>query len=359
MDREDLDMILLSVNSQRNSWGDLRYLTNYLVCSFYDYLLIPREGVPTFVAHYGGRVVEMSTIYGYEKGVQIPWNPTNSYERDGVFLADLIRKEKAKKVGIVGFPTMSAPMYLRLTNELAGVQIKDVTNQFDEIQFVKSKEEMKLIKRSAAIGDLAMEVFRKKARPGRKVYEVIADVDHEVKLAGSEDQFYLFGSEVGPSGNMCFSFTSSWNRTVKKGDTLFFLAEISGPGGYYSETCRTFVIGKIPKEVEKAFAAVLEAQKEAVKSMKEGVKCSEVGKAIIDAIKRSGYPLITHAMGHGQGIDIYERPTFHPEDDTSLQAGMEFSIPPRVTGVYLSDNFMLTDTGPNRWQKTPQEVLQI
>jgi len=43
-----------------------------------------------------------------------------------------------------------------------------------------------------------------------------------------------------------------------------------------------------------------------------------------------------HGLGHSLGIDVHEKPSLSPRDDTVIQEGMIFTIEP---GVYFSDRY--------------------
>ena len=77
---------------------------------------------------------------------------------------------------------------------------------------------------------------------------------------GSEQGWYMAAS--GPVGTPAVMGPPHLqNRTIREGDQFCMLIENSGPGGYYGEIGRTWVLGKASQDMKDEFAFVLEAQK--------------------------------------------------------------------------------------------------
>lgn len=362
MQERDLDVILVAATNNRDQKGYLRYLTNYVVSGFCDYLIVPAEDEPIFVGHYAGRAAEVKEYNDIRDARYVPGKPTNTYERDAPFIADIIKNElKANYVGLAGPSIMTGDFYSALMVELSGKRLEDVTRIIDNIVAIKSPEEIRLIEKCAELGDLAIEEFRKSARPGRREYAVVADVDHVLRLNGSEDQHYLLGSGEKPS----LHYAHLWNRTLKEGDLIWFLAEVSGPGGYYTEMGRTFSLGRPKKETAKAFMDLREIHSEAVYQLKPTRKISDAATVIRRKVQEKGYAEITGTYGHCQGLNIFERPLLHVEEHAELKEGMHLSVHPTTilpdgTGRgYFSENYVITENGPRRLFKTVQEIIEL
>ena len=89
--------------------------------------------------------------------------------------------------------------------------------------------------------------------------------------------------------------------------------------------------GKLPGLVE----ATQEALSAAIGTVKAGVRVSEIGKAIEDAIKKRGFKPIENLGGHGLGIhDLHSEPfipNYDNGDDTTLEEGDLVAIEPFAT----------------------------
>lgn len=102
---------------------------------------------------------------------------------------------------------------------------------------VKSEEEIKLIEKSAAMVNAEMNAALKAIKPGRKEYEVMADIYHAVLLASSEAQLPGFAS-ASPRTLCTMRMADTWTRTIRDGDIYAIMIECSGLGGilYRSRT---------------------------------------------------------------------------------------------------------------------------
>jgi Xaa-Pro aminopeptidase len=152
---------------------------------------------------------------------------------------------------------------------------------------------------------------------------------------------------------------------MKVGWVLDVLLEFSGPDGYYNELARKICLGGASKKLEEVQADVLEAQSIMAKKLIPGAHpIDDVLKASNDFMREKGYPEEDRTAGHGQGYDLMERPAFSVLGETiRLKAGMVVSLHPTCHGKrysgWISDDFLVTETGGIRIHRSPQEILVV
>ena len=61
---------------------------------------------------------------------------------------------------------------------------------------------------------------------------------------------------------------------------------------------------------------------------------SEIDKIARKYIEELGYSSIPHALGHGVGLEVHERPSVSRKSEENLDADMVFTVEP---GIYLPD----------------------
>ena len=85
---------------------------------------------------------------------------------------------------------------------------------------------------------------------------------------------------------------------------------------YCSDITRTFIDSERQEEI---WNIVLEAQKEAIKTISPGVKFADVDKAAREVISEYGYgEYFIHSTGHAFGLDIHENPNISSKSEGVL-----------------------------------------
>jgi Xaa-Pro dipeptidase len=103
---------------------------------------------------------------------------------------------------------------------------------------------------------------------------------------------------------------------------------------YSSDTTRTFIQTEKQEEI---FNIVLEAQQTAIKSIKPGIKSSEIDNIAREVITEYGYgDAFIHSTGHGVGLEIHEKPSLSKNDEGILEKNMVVTVEP---GIYLEGEF--------------------
>ncbi|NOU99469.1 M24 family metallopeptidase [Paenibacillus planticolens] len=216
----------------------------------------------------------------------------------------------------------------------------------EEARYVKSPNEIELIKESLRWSHLAHRLLQKYAKPGVDAIEIESRASHEASLImldalGNDYKPYggygqnviaVFRGQVGPMSAIPHAVTQS--ITLKRGDTLVTGAD-AAVWGYHSELERTMFVQEVSKEQEHYFNLMVEAQNVAFRTIRAGIPASEVDKEVQRFLQESGVAHLTrHHTGHSLGLRNHEAPFFDTGDPTILQAGMIFSVEP---GIYVKE----------------------
>jgi Xaa-Pro aminopeptidase len=104
--------------------------------------------------------------------------------------------------------------------------------------------------------------------------------------------------------------------------------------GYCSDMTRNFSLGKVDEKYLEIHRLVRRAQQAAVLAVKPGALMKEVDQAARSVIAKAGYGRqFGHALGHGVGLAVHEKPSVSYRSRQKLRAGMIITIEP---GIYLS-----------------------
>ena len=226
-------------------------------------------------------------------------------------------------------------------------EIADVTKAVASLRSVKSKEELKAIKKAVEIAEEAMRRASNCLEKGITEEEVASEIERVFRLNHADRSFNTI---VAFGENAAYPHAKPGSRELKEGD-LVIIDLGAKIYGYCSDITRTFICGKASEKQLKIFNAVLEAQRVAIESIKSGKKAAEVDKAARETLKQHG--LVTyfnHGLGHGVGLEIHESPTLNPASKDTLLSGMVVTVEPGVYlegygGVRIEDMILVAEGG--------------
>ena len=304
-------------------------------------------------------------LTGITRKLTTPSYPSVEYTAsyDAVLAAKEARRFGAKRVGLVAPAAMYHGFAIHLRANLTDHDIVDATELVDRIKALKSEEERGLIRQVAAMQDQILVRVRDFIRPGLKDYEIAAYAQYVGQQLGSEQGIFLCSSA---SAGQAATFQPRYRqgRTLQSGDVFSLLIENNGPGGYYTELSRIFVLGRASSELRDAHASVLDAQRHALSLLKPGVRCAEIAARINDYLRAQGLGEERRLSAHGMGYDMVERPLVRADETLSLEEHMSMVCHPGLATerlfVHNTDNYLIEAHGVSEClHRTPKQVFEI
>ncbi len=241
---------------------------------------------------------------------------------------------------------------------------------------IKSPAEIALIKESAKWGNLAHRLLQRYTRPGATETEVSLRAGQEATLAMLETlgplyasrSLYGDGASAGYRGqigrNAAIPHALANNITFQPGDVL-----VTGAGapmwGYNSELERTMAIGSLTDEQKRMFDHMVALQDLAIRSLRPGVKCSDVDRAVRTYFEQHDLmPYWKHHTGHAIGLRYHEAPFLDVGDDTEIKPGMVFTVEPGLYAAHLggfrhSDTVVITEDGYEIITYYPRDLASL
>jgi Xaa-Pro aminopeptidase len=350
---------LVVQSQQRFVGGYLRWFTDLPGNNYHITAVFPVDEEMTIIGHGPGAPAPAAApplwaLQGVKERINTPAFPNVWWEDawDADKAAEVIKRKKPGIVGLVGLGNMSAALYEGLHKALGGVKIVNATELVDQVRMVKSEEEIKLHREAAYMHERDYELAKRVTRAGRTVGEVMEDIRHAQVLAGSEEQQLAIaaGQPGGPFEEQMTWGNTSLRRMLKKGDVINILIESSAAGGYWYDLRRFMSIGKQPTEgYLEAHAIAKEAREILCANLKPGLLPSVGLKASDEYLASKGCPPENRVVGHGQGLDLVERPVIRPEETAKLEVGMVVSVHPvartKRGACSLSDTYVICEKG--------------
>jgi Xaa-Pro aminopeptidase len=151
---------------------------------------------------------------------------------------------------------------------------------------------------------------------------------------------------------------------IRDGDQVSVLLEVNGPGGFYTELGRVFLIGTPSQELQDALGIAKEAQEVTLKMLRPGASPKDIWNANNEFLQKKGYLPELRLYAHGQGYDLVERPLIRYDEPMKIQEGMNITIHPGATNatvwITVCDNYIITKSGVSEClHKTPKEIIIV
>jgi len=369
MEAEKIDVLLMQSDNPHLG-GYVAWFTDHQASHGYGTTVIfPLNDEMTTITHGGTPPSDMGPPAWTLRGTKarLTANYFSSVHYSGTYDAELVvqtlKARKDKTVGVVNTRTLPYMFYDYVLKHLPGVTFVDASDLVDEIKAVKSPEEIGFLMKTVALQDAGMAYARTIIKPGRRDFEIIADVIHKVTELGSEAQ--LVSGSSGPRGTpVGLSSRHTQNRMIKEGDQFTLMIEVNGPGGIYGEMGRCLFLGDVPAELKDANALLKETRDRTIKLLKPGADPKDIWDANNAFLVSKGQMPESRVFCHGQGYSLVERPAVRNDETMKLKANMNITVHPTVfsSTYWLSmwDNWLITETGVSeRLHKTPEEILSV
>lgn len=375
METQALDILLIRANNDYLG-GYVKWFTDLPASTGYPVTLVfLRGGGMTWISqgHFGlDRNLDgndpvyrgVSRIMGAPGYASVSYSA--DYEIDAVerALEPHIRHGVRKtSVGVVGPSNIPWRLADRLRARSAGgMELIDASDLVDQVKMVKSAEEIVRIEQTARLQDASLAAVEAEVRPGMKDYEITAIAQSTALALGSEQGVYLVAS--APIGTAApYNIRHFQARTIRRGDYFNLLVENSGPGGFYTELGRMFVLGEATEEMQREMELVVRAQDHVAALLRPGTPASRIWGAYNQFMIENGRPEEKRLFCHGQGYDLVERPLVRHDEPAIVSANMNFACHPTFVtkSVFCTacDNFLVREDATVPLHRFRRGIIEI
>lgn len=245
---------------------------------------------------------------------------------------------KGKKLKNIAFEGRHLPFdeYAFLKNILVkkNISLTSESDIIENIRAVKNSTEIDKIKKATSISLEAFRFINEIYSSKMSEKDVSIEAERFLKVKGDID--LAFSPVVAFDKNS--AIPHHYVSSLKGGKNSLLLIDLGAKyQGYCADLTRVFFLGKMPVHLRKIHDIVLKAKDLAVKSIKDGVKASDVDKVARSFIEKQGFgKYFGHGLGHGVGLCVHESPYLSPKNNQILKSGMVITIEP---AIYLPNKF--------------------
>ena len=300
MARQKLDALV--IYGDNYSFADLCYLTNYFPKVRGGIAVVPRDGAISLLLNIGSRDVPFAKTLTWVEDVRA----SNQVGADGAKLLKEKGFEKAK-IGLMdsgrGFPL---PQLEEMKGALPDVSWEACDTMIVPQRLVKTGRELGAMHEAGRLLHEICNEAEKFIKPGRKEYEIIADIDRLARDKGAEDIRILAGeSRLNPP---------SFKQSANLGDHWAVYLAVQHER-YWVEAGRTFISSNNAK-LQSAYKKAREIVVQMAGQLKPGGSVAAIDETARRALGEFYATASIYGLANGIGLNQWEAP-FLNEDDAS------------------------------------------
>lgn len=246
-------------------------------------------------------------------------------------------------------------------SKIEGLKIEWLNSELDA--FYSTQDEISITKTKKAL-KITEQVFQKlinELREGITERDLQAEIKYLITKSGFDEAFdpiVLFGK------NSAFPHGVSGRTKLKKNSAILldFGAKFDG---YFSDFTRTIFFGYPDSDFIKNYNLVNSALDYAIENIQVGKNYASVHQAILNYFAKFNVEkYFTHALGHGLGIYLHNRPLISINSNDHIDYNQLFTIEPGLYfegkyGIRIEDIFLIKNDKCERLNKTSRKLIVV
>jgi len=245
--------------------------------------------------------------------------------------------------GKVGFEKdyWSAAHWEAVRAALPGMRMAECTALMDRVRWIKTDDEVKLIRKAAdLLDDAYLEAFGR-IRPGdteRKVHADLVGTCLRLGFEWAHGIFNVFRNTVPYGGES--------DMVIEHGDAIRtdYVAYLQSYPGHQS---RTVIVGPPTPEQRRDYAINLEVHRRTIDRCRAGARVHDLWEFTMGEYRKAGWPDHHMLIGHGIGPWWHQQePILRRKSEHVLEEGMVLALEPHVNFWHVQDMVLVTKGAP-------------
>ena len=258
---------------------------------------------------------------------------------------------------------LSALNFEFVQKDFARATFADATDLLMEARMIKNEEE---IQRFVKATKILVKVMHKvedacKDRPTEWDLDIILKSEIMREGAESWQQTTIAAGKV--SGPDIYNQPVP-KRRIKSGD-IIRLDVGCVYKGYCADLSRTYAVEKVPPRAAKTYKVLKDAYLKYIDEIAPGTPSSKINIDIVNYVKQNlDKEYYRGNVGHGVGVELYDRPLLSETDNTPLQSGMTLSyeVPYHIAslgGLNLEDSVLIRGDKKEVVSKYDRDIIIV
>jgi len=300
-------------------------------------LLWPRQGKPVIIANktaagLARRDAWIEQVEMYEGYVQSP------YEKLAQVLHDTGLGRA--RVGLER-DYVNVRDWELLRQHAPEVEMTDCTTVMDRVRWIKTPDEVQMIRRAAdLLDDVYQEVFER-VRPGDTERKIHTDMMASCLAKGFEWAHGILNSDKNT-----IPYAGESDVVIRAGDVIRtdYVAYLQGYPGHQS---RNVIIGEPSAEQKRDYATNLEIYRTAIDRCREGARVGDLYDYVMHEFQKHDWSYNSLLIGHGVGSWWHQQePILRRDSDVLLEAGMVLALEPHKDHWHVQDMILVQGGAP-------------
>lgn len=202
--------------------------------------------------------------------------------------------------------------------------------------YIKTREEIELMRESALMVSRALGIIAKEVRPGVSPKFLDKIAEEYIRDNGGVPAFKGYR---GFPATLCLSINEAvvhgipTDKPLKEGDIISVDCGVK-KNGFYGDHAYSFAVGVVKPELQKLLDVTKESLYKGIEQCVAGNRIGDISFAIQQHAEKHGYGVVRELVGHGLGRSLHEDPEVpnygKRGDGPKLKDGMVMAIEPMI-----------------------------
>ena len=255
-----------------------------------------------------------------------------------------------RRIGLVGTTTIPHQVYLDFSAGFAGVEIVDITDEYEDLRAYKSAWEGEQLIAAAQLCDLAYDKMVAAIKPGVREIEVAAAGEAICRQNGANS--FAYSCICGSGARAKSVVPTATNRAMQDGELVMIgiAPRINGYAGTFGDTLPVNgVFTQRQKDLLNHMRETMRLTKDMLRPGMTGKEIDVPGRKYYEKHGLADY--IVCPFAHSIGLMEAEAPFFGPNGDFVLVPGMAVMVDvsffghPELHGGRIETGYIITENG--------------
>ena len=255
-----------------------------------------------------------------------------------------------RRIGLVGTTTIPHQVYLDFSAGFAGVEIVDITDEYEDLRAYKSAWEGEQLIAAAQLCDLAYDKMVAAIKPGVREIEVAAAGEAICRQNGANS--FAYSCICGSGARAKSVVPTATNRVMQDGELVMIgiAPRINGYAGTFGDTLPVNgVFTQRQKDLLNHMRETMRLTKDMLRPGMTGKEIDVPGRKYYEKHGLADY--IVCPFAHSIGLMEAEAPFFGPNGDFVLVPGMAVMVDvsffghPELHGGRIETGYIITENG--------------